>query len=146
VTSPVRRTRPPASVTAAIRAWSSEVRSGLKPPAARYADARIPRFAPCTCGCGPSPNPYIAANAAAVCSGCPAQSVTVTVPSTTSQPSSAWPTWRRSQPGGTTVSASVVASQTAAGSVPAVRRSSAARPAARAAPTLRARILMTWAP
>ncbi len=53
------RTWHPASAAAAIRAWSSAVGSGLNPPAARYADARMPRFAPCTCGCGPSPDSYI---------------------------------------------------------------------------------------
>ena len=80
------KTRHPASVAVAVRAWSSAVRNGLNPPAARYADARMPRFAPCTCGCGPGPNSYIAANTAGVCGGCPVQSVTVTVPSTISQP------------------------------------------------------------
>jgi len=44
------------------------------------------------------------------------------------------------------VSASVVASQIAAESRPAVSRSSSVMPAARAAPTLRARMLITLAP
>ena len=44
------------------------------------------------------------------------------------------------------MSASVVASQTAAGSAAAVSRSTSAIPAARAAPTLRAWMLITSAP
>jgi len=68
------------------------------------------------------------------------------VPSTTSQPWLAYPTWRRSQSGGTTLSASVVASQTADGSELAVSRSSSLIPAARAAPTLRPWMPITRAP
>ena len=46
----VRRTRRPAAVSALTSAWSSAVRAGPKPPAARYAAALKPRLAPCTCG------------------------------------------------------------------------------------------------
>jgi hypothetical protein len=62
------------------------------------------------------------------------------------QPAFAYPTWRRSHPGGTTVSASVVASQSTEGSEPDVSRNSSLIPAARAAPALRAWMLITRAP
>jgi hypothetical protein len=78
------------------------------------------------------------------------QSVTATVPATASQPSAAYRSCRASQSGGTSESASVVASQLLA-AVPAGRSSGVCRrtsrtPAARARPTFRALSATTVAP
>ena len=73
----------------------------------------------------------------------PAQSATVTVPATASQPASAYRSCWVSQCGGTSESASVVASQPVR---PRLVRRTSRRPAARARPTFRALTGTTAAP